>query len=292
MAVGALEAAVSLWSDRFILNRRGVTLLLAETIALPLAILALSAWLVPAKSAASIAIVLALLIVTTMGLFLHRIVYRPLSEAPVLTLLIASVGLHLVLSGLGLAFFGAEGYRTSALSDFILTGQSICIVMLTAALMGCLFLFFERTLAGKALRATAVNRLGAQLVGISPAKSGRIAFTLAAFIGALSGILIAPVTTIYYDTGFLIGLKGFVAAIIAGLASYPAAVAAAIFVGIVEAFASFWASTFKEMIVFTIIIPVLLWRSWRRTVVEEDDGGSGNSLPGAGHRSTSAFIMA
>ena len=74
-------------------------------------------------------------------------------------------------------------------------------------------------------------------------------------------MLIAPVTTVFYDSGFLIGLKGFVAAIVGGLVSYPLAAAAAVFVGIVEAFASFWASSFKEIIVFMIIIPVLLVRS-------------------------------
>jgi hypothetical protein len=74
----------------------------------------------------------------------------------------------------------------------------------------------------------------------------------------LSGILIAPITTVYYDTGFLIGLKGFVGAIIGGLASYPLAAFGAVLVGLLESFASFWASAFKEVLVFTLIIPVLL----------------------------------
>ena len=133
-----------------------------------------------------------------------------------------------------------------------------------------LALFFSLTLAGKALRATAVNRLGARLVGISTALSGRVAFALAGLIGAASGVLIVPLTTLYYDSGFLIGLKGFVAAIIAGLASYPIAVAAALLVGCVESFSSFYASAFKEVIVFTIIIPVLLWRSLRSTAEDEE----------------------
>ena len=94
---------------------------------------------------------------------------------------------------------------------------------------------------------------------------------MAAFIGALSGVLIAPITTIYYDTGFLIGLKGFVAAIIGGLASYPLAAAGALVVGLLEAFASFWASAYKEVIVFTLIIPVLLWRSLTSRHVEEEE---------------------
>ena len=134
-----------------------------------------------------------------------------------------------------------------------------------------LWLFFGHTLYGRALRATAVNRRGARLVGISTKMSGSLTFTLAAFIGALSGMLIAPVTTIYYDTGFLIGLKGFVAAIIGGMASYPVAAVGAVMVGLLEAFSSYWASAYKEVIVFTLIIPVLLWRSLTTHHVEDEE---------------------
>jgi len=93
---------------------------------------------------------------------------------------------------------------------------------------------------------------------------------MAALIGALSGLLIGPTTTVFYDSGFLIGLKGFVAAVVAGLSSYPGALLGALFVGIVEAFASFWASAFKEVIVFTLILPVLLWRSLQGGHSDED----------------------
>lgn len=90
-------------------------------------------------------------------------------------------------------------------------------------------------------------------------------------IGTLSGILIAPITTVYYDTGFLIGLKGFVGAIVGGLASYPIAAAGAVLVGLLESFSSFWASAFKEVIVFTLIIPVLVWRSMTIHHIEEEE---------------------
>ncbi len=91
-----------------------------------------------------------------------------------------------------------------------------------------LFLFFERTLTGKALRATSVNRVGARLMGIRPESTGTIAFLLASVLASISGILIGPVTTFYYDSGFLIGLKAFVGAIIGGLVSYPLAAAGAV----------------------------------------------------------------
>ena len=95
-------------------------------------------------------------------------------------------------------------------------------------------------------------------------------FGLAAFIGALSGLLIGPTTTIFYDSGFLIGLKGFVAAIFGGLASYPAAALGALMVGVLESFSSFYASAFKEVIVFTLILPVLVLRSLAAPAVEEE----------------------
>ena len=118
-----------------------------------------------------------------------------------------------------------------------------------------------------------MNRVGARLVGIPTALAGSLAFLLAAAIGALSGILISPITTIYYDTGLMIGLKGFVGAILGGMASYPLAALGALGVGLLESFASFWASSLKETIVFTFIIPVLLWRSLgsRHPAVEDEE---------------------
>lgn len=224
-----------------------------------------------------IQILLTLAIVVPMGPLVYRLAFQPLAEASVLVLLIVSVGVHFALLGLGLVMFGAEGSRTLAFTDarfmlgsLTIAGQSIVIVVAALLLIAALYLYFDRTLSGKALRATAVNRLGAQLVGIGTVQAGRVAFTLAAAIGTVCGVLIAPLTTIYYDSGFLIGLKGFVGAIIGGLGSYPIAAAGAITVGLLEAYASFFASAFKEVIVFTLIIPILLWRSLTSTPVEDD----------------------
>ena len=221
---------------------------------------------------------LTLALITPLGPLLYRVAFLPIAGASILTLMITAVGVHLALVGLGLVFFGAEGLRAPAMSDLmvtvgplLVTGQSLAVYGVASVAIVALWQFFDRTLWGKALRATAVNRLGARLVGIRTGFAGSLAFALAALVGALSGILIAPMTTIYYDTGFLIGLKGFVAAIIAGLASYPLTAAAALMVGVVEALASFFASDMKEIIVFLLIIPVLMWRSLKHTHVEEED---------------------
>lgn len=223
-------------------------------------------------------IALAMVLVVPLGPMLYRLAYQPLAEASVLVLLIVSVAMHLTLVGLGLLFFGAEGSRTPAFSEasfdlglMKLNGQTLWVVVASLLLIVVLYAFFEHTIYGKALRATAMNRTGARLMGISTVMAGKLSFLLAALIGAFSGILIAPITTIYYDTGFLIGLKGFVGAIVGGLASYPIAAAGAVLVGLLEAFSSFWASAFKEVIVFTVIIPVLVWRSLTTHHVEEEE---------------------
>lgn len=223
-------------------------------------------------------VIATLLLVMPLGPLLYRLAFRPLADATVLTLLIASVALHLVLVGLGLYLFGPEGFSTPRFSEarfsiggVDITGQSLIVVGVAALLSLALFVFFERSIVGKALRATAINRAGARLMGIPTGLAGDLSFALAALIAAVSGMLVAPITTIQYDTGFLMGLKGFVAAIIGGLASYPIAMAGALLVGLLESFSAFWASAFKEVIVFTLIIPVLLWRSLRSRHVEEDE---------------------
>ena len=249
-----------------------------ENLVLPLALAGLAWWVAPQKPALWIQVALALALVVPLGPMLYRLAFQPLQNASVLVLLIVAVAVHYAMTGLGLLFFGAEGSRTPAFSDahfgvgtMSVSGQSLFVIGASIALIFALYLFFERTVYGKSLRATAVNRLGARLVGISTTLAGRLTFTLAAAIGAVSGILVAPITTIYYDSGFLVGLKGFVAGIIGGLVSYPVAAFGAVLVGLLESFSSFWASAFKEVIVFTLIIPVLLWRSLRARHLEEEE---------------------
>ena len=263
--------------------RRGIppnTVLLRalKSLIVPALVLAVTLWAAPRQLPLLLQSLLTLAIVTPLGPLVYRLAYEKLADATVLVLLIVSVGVHFALTGLGLVFFGAEGFRNPSFWDsrfsagaLTLSGQAVIIFMVSIALILALYLFFERTLRGKALRATAVNRLGARLMGISTSGAGKLSFGLAAFMGALSGLLIGPTTTLFYDSGFLIGLKGFVAAIFGGLASYPAAAVGALFVGLLESFGSFYASAFKEVIVFTLIIPVLLWRSFQHGHHDEEE---------------------
>lgn len=274
--ISALEGYAA-WRDRAPGRLLRVLLLY---LVLPGALAFVTAWAAPRKLDPVWLMLLTMVLVIPLGPMLYRIVYRPLADASVLVLFIVSMAVHYALSGLALAIFGGEGLRTNPISDLKfpvgtlqIGAQSLWVLAASLLCMAALWAFFERSLTGKALLATAMNRVGARLVGIPTATAGQIAFWLAAGIGALSGILISPIATIYYDTGLMIGLKGFVGAILGGMASYPLAAAGALVVGLLESYASFWASPLKESIVFGFLIPVLLWRSLssRHPVVEDEE---------------------
>ena len=224
----------------------------------------------------AVSILLALAIITPMGPLIWRFAFRPVADASVLALLIIAMALHFVLSGVGLVFFGPEEASAPTLTDasfdlgqLNVSGQSICVLASCAILVAGLRWIFGATIHGKALRAAASDRLGARLVGIDAGASGALAFALAAFIAALAGVLIGAITPLSYDSGFDIGLKGFVAAIMGGLASFPLAAAGAVLVGVLESLGSFWASAYRDVIVFTLLIPVLVWLSLRAGSDEE-----------------------
>jgi branched-chain amino acid transport system permease protein len=219
---------------------------------------------------------LGIAIVTPLGPLIWRFAFRPAADASVLTLLIIAMALHFVLTGIGMVAFGPDGVSVPPLTDagfalgpLTVTGQSVAVLGCCAVLVAGLRWFFGATLAGKALRAAASDRLGARLIGIDRDESGARAFALAAFVAALSGVLIGAITPIAYDTGFDIGLKGFVAAIVGGLASFPVAAMGAILVGVLQSLGSFWASAYRDVIVFALLIPVLVALSLGRTIGDE-----------------------
>ncbi len=278
LALGVMAAVAEVvWHFREINLRRLIRIALLD-LALPIALLLLTQALAPLKLGQFVNILLAVALITPMGPMLYRIAFEPLAHSSVLVLLMAAFGVHFSLMGLGLLFFGPEGIGTKPLSDasfslgsLLVTGQSVAVLIVTAVLLVLFALFFGRTLLGKALRACSSNRIGARLVGIPTSVAGQFSFAIAALLGAISGVLVGPLMTVFYDSGFLIGLKAFVAAIIGGLVSYPLTVVAALGVGFAEALFSFWASNFKEVLVFTLIIPVLAWRSLYAPHVEDPE---------------------
>jgi branched-chain amino acid transport system permease protein len=245
---------------------------------LPVVVTAGAHLVVPLKLGLWADYAVALLLVVPLGPLMYRIAFRPLANASVLVLLIVAVAVHYVLTGFGLVFFGAEGVRTAPLvaghiqvGNVAISIQAAFVLAVAIVVIIAMAVFFGRSFEGKALRATAYNRIGGRLVGIRVESAGMLAFCLAALIGAVSGLLIAPITTVYYDTGFLVGLKGFVAGILGGLISYPLAALGAVAIGLLESFSSYWASAFKDVIVFALLIPILLWRSVKTGLLEESE---------------------
>lgn len=275
-------AAIAFSMEAFALVRGGRSTALPRAalfyLAIPFAIAAAVHLLAPLTLPLPLRLIMALALIVPVAPLLDRIVFRPVADAPVLVLLIIAVALHFALVGLGLLFFGPEGVRTQPLTSWsteifgaMVSGQTVCIVLAAVALSALLYIAFEYTLVGKALRATSSNRTGARLMGIRPARAGTIAYVLSSVLAGVSGLLIAPVNTIFYDSGFLIGLKAFVGAIIGGLYSYPGAALGAVVVGLLESFASFVSSSLKDVIVFSILVPILVWRSIASVHIEEED---------------------
>ena len=226
-------------------------------------------WFAAAKETGlPIQALLTLLILIPLGPMVYRLAFEPVAHASTLTLLIISISVHFALMGLGLVMFGPEGVQTRPfitgvvrIFGIAVQWQAIVVVVTALALVVGLYIYFEHSFMGKALKAMSVNRMGARLVGINTARAGRMTFVIAAALGAVSGILISPLIMVSYDMGFLMSLKGFVGSVFGGLASYPLTALGSIFVGLLESWSSFFASAYKEVIVFTLIIPLLLWLS-------------------------------
>lgn len=276
--IGGLALLSWLWTARRTRAWHGLGRQLIYCALYPLAASALVYWAAPLSLSPLMNGVLTLLLVAPMGPLLYTAVFRPILQQSILTKLIVAVALHTVLVGAGLLFFGAEGLRSAPIiagridvGFTRLSYQLILVAAVSMVLMALLWLFFERTLWGKALRATAMNRLGARLVAVRIETAGLMAFGIAGLIGALAGVLISPITTVYYDSGFLLGLKGFIGVVCAGMVSFPLAVVGALMVGVLDAFASFFASSMRDVIVFAALVPVLVWRS---LYVRHEDGES------------------
>ena len=276
-ALALLTEAISLLRSNAARRLPRAVLLYGVLPALPV----LAAWLLAGRELpTAIEIALTIAIMLPVGPLLYRIAFRPIADAPVLVLLIVAVVLHFAISGIALVMFGPEGARPSLLTDalfevggMMFTGQMLLMLAASAIAVLSLFLFFGHTIAGRALRATAMNRVGARLVGIRPGIAGSVAFLIASVLAAVSGILIGPVTTLFYDSGFVIGLKAFVGAIIGGLVSYPGAALGALFVGMLESYTAFWNSALKEVADFAVLVPVLLLRSaLQRGDTDDADG--------------------
>ncbi|MBI5166347.1 MAG: branched-chain amino acid ABC transporter permease [candidate division NC10 bacterium] len=218
----------------------------------------------------TLAILFSILAVAVVGALIQRLAIRPARHASVITLIIITIGADIALRGLALILWGSDPYILPAFSPggpiaifgAVINRQSLWVLGITAVTLAALFLFFEYTLVGKAVRACAINARAARLMGIDTDRMARLSFALAAALGAISGIVIAPITLPTYDMGLMLGLKGFVAAAMGGLVSTQGAVIGGLLLGVLESLgAGLISSGYKDAIAFLILIGILLARS-------------------------------
>ncbi len=216
-----------------------------------------------------LAVVAAILLVGLFGALFERAVIYPARNSPVVTIIIITIGFSVAIRGGALLVWGTQSYPLPAFSSgesmrilgAALNTQSVWVLALSLLVVAVLFVFFERTAAGMALKACAINRLAARLMGISPQRMSLLCFTLSAMLGALAGIVITPITTATYDMGLMLGLKGFVAAVLGGLTSTTGAVVGGFLLGVLEALgAGLISSGYKDAISFLILLLVVLKR--------------------------------
>ena len=217
---------------------------------------------VPLPLAALIAVVAAVAV----GLLLYWLAIEPARGASAVTLIIITIGASILLRGAAQILFDKQFHKLPSFSGdtpvnlfgAAVQPQSFWVLGGTAVIVLLLYAFLERTVLGKAVLATAANRLAARLVGINTAAVTALAFGGSAAIGAIAGILITPITLTSYDVGTLLALKGFAAAMLGGMGNPLGAVAGGLLLGLLEAFgAGYISSTYKDAFAFIVILVVL-----------------------------------
>ena len=228
------------------------------------AFLAVTAAILPLPLAIPVAIAL----VGAIGLALQRFAVAPARGASVVAVIIITIGASIFLRG-GVEVFSKNDFvvpRFSATETITIGGaalqtQTLWVLGGLALIVAGLKWFFDFTRLGKAMLATSHNRLAAELVGIDVGRMVLLSFGLSAALGAVAGILTAPITITRYDVGIMLGLKGFAAAILGGLGNPFGAVAGGLALGIAEAMAGgYLSSQYQDVVAFVVILAVLFVR--------------------------------
>jgi branched-chain amino acid transport system permease protein len=214
-----------------------------------------------------LAALIAVLVTIAVGLALHRFAIEPARGASAVALIMITIGASIFLRGAAQVVFDKRfhslphvfGPDPIRLGGAAILPQSLVVLAGAAAIVVLLWALFDRTLLGKAVIATAVNRLAARLVGIDTRRIVGLSFAVSAAIGAVAGILVTPITLTSYDVGTLLALKGFAAAMLGGIGSALGAVVGGLILGMLEAFsAGYLSSKYKDAVAFLVILAVLL----------------------------------
>jgi branched-chain amino acid transport system permease protein len=212
-----------------------------------------------------LAALLAVACAVAIGLMLYRFAIEPARGADAVALIMITIGASIFLRGAAQVVFDKRFHSLPHLfgTDPIRIGgaavlpQSLVVLAGAAVIVVLLWLFIDRTLFGKAVTATAANRLAACLVGINTGRIIGFSFAVSAAIGALAGILVSPLTLTSYDVGTLLALKGFAAAMLGGIGYALGGVIGGLLLGLLEAFsAGYLSSQYKDAVAFLVILAV------------------------------------
>lgn len=225
-----------------------------------------------------VALILAVVLVTLVGIIFNLVAIRPAGRASTITLIIITIGGALFIRAVAGLYWGRDAVALppftgdeslSFLGAYILP-QSLWVIGITAVLMVGVYLLLNRTLVGKALKAAAINKRAAALVGIDARMMSLVSFALAAATGAVAGVVITPLSYASYDMGIMLGLKGFVAAAMGGFTGVWGVFLGGLGLGLAESLAAgYISSSYKNAIALIFLFAVLLIRSRRLMVGEE-----------------------
>ena len=214
----------------------------------------------------ALAAILAILVTAAIGVALNKLAIEPARGAPVVSLIIITIGASIFIRGLTQIIFDKQLHRFPAFSGdtpIAIAGatilpQSLWVIAGALAVFIGLWLFFTKTLTGRAVLATANNRIAAQLVGINTRYIMTLSFALSAAIGALAGVLVTPIMLTSYDVGISLALKGFAAAMLGGMGNPKGALVGGLLLGVLEAMtAGYISSQYKDAAAFVVILGVL-----------------------------------
>lgn len=213
-----------------------------------------------------LAALIAIIATAAIGVALNRLAIEPARGAPVVSLIIITIGASIFIRGVTQIAFDKQLHTFPAFSGDAPIGilgatilpQSLWVIAGALTVFVCLWLFFTKTLTGRAVLATANNRIAAQLVGINTKYIMTLSFALSAAIGALAGVLVTPITLTSYDIGISLALKGFAAAMLGGMGNPKGALVGGLLLGVLEAMtAGYVSSQYKDAAAFVVILAVL-----------------------------------
>ncbi len=216
-----------------------------------------------------LALPMAVITVTLVGMAVERIGIRASRSQNHLVLIFLTIGISIILRGIMKLVWGKNRMAVPSLigdaplhiAGATILPQAVAILVITALAICLLVLFFQGTRLGLAMRAVASNQTAAAVVGLPVGRVKAASFALAGALGGLAGVLVTPITTLSYDVGVLLGLKGFAAAILGGFGSFPGAVLGGVGLGLLESLsAGYLSSAYKDVMAFVVLLLVLFVR--------------------------------